>query len=369
MIAHLRSPTLRPVTELSNRLDLEYIERLWSSGGWSFTVPTDSREGLLLLTTKGLGLQLTEHERVIGGGPYRTDVHHTDIDSDTITVAGVDDFGTLATRFCYPGPASDPTSWNAATKDVITAASSSALRELFNRNAGPSATAARRIPNLTLPADPGEGSVITVTGNGQSLLDAFRQYGQSPAMVCRLRQTGHGEQTFTVRAARDRTEIVFSPANGTIESYQRQRRAPLATHVIVSDGADAFIELAAPASSWFTERIERFIDARGEASLTQTANNYLAENVESVSLQVVPLENPSTGRVARYGIDFDMGDLVSIELPEGRSIAQLTSATVTQTGDIDRRVFTVGPELLSPTDNLRNREARLETAVRRLERN
>lgn len=369
MIAHIRTDDYKPIAPLVNRTDLEHIERLWAAGGWSYTVPTNTREGDLLLANPGYGLQLTEDDRVVAGGPYRTHQVGTSDTNDTVTVAGVDDHGMLAGRFCWPNPATSPTSWNAATKHTVTGQASTVLRTLFDSNAGPSAQTARRIPNLALDADPAEGATITAVGNGQTLLEAFNDYGQSPAMVCRLRQTTHGTVTFTVRAARDRTNVVFSPLNGTIESYARKVTAPTATHVVVSDGAGSFIEQAAPASSWFSERIERFVDASGEASLSQYATNYLAENAEQLSLTVVPVANPAAGRSLRYGIDFDLGDLITLELPEGRSIAQLTTTTISQADDIDRRTFTVGEELVSPNERIRGRAARIEAAVRRLQRN
>jgi hypothetical protein len=116
----------------------------------------------------------------------------------------------------------------------------------------------------------------------------------------------------------DRTgEIWFSRSMGNLLSVQHEPEAPSAT-VAICGGKDAgvnrlVIERGDPGEWW---RLETFVDAAGADNLTElqaAGDEEIADSAEVQRLAVVACDIDGQ----RYGVDYNLGDLVAVEAYPG----------------------------------------------------
>jgi hypothetical protein len=299
------------------------------------------------------------------------------VDPGRVTVQFADDLARVAGYITWPSVSAAWTAqpatgwWRAAGVSA-----EAAIRQLVNTNCGPGARTERRIPRLALDALAGIGATTTVSSRFEPLLDACRRVALAGGDIeFRVRQVGE-QLLFGCRAPVDRTGTArFSRGLGNLRQVAFKRSAPTVTHALVAgteeEGATtrAYVQVAdtAAAASWY--RVERFVsgsqatDADGE--LTDAGRVALADGAAPVELSTVTIDTPDL----RAGVDFDLGDRVSVELPGGIEVAELvrsmelraepdTGETVTAVvGSPDA---TRGPDQVAVINNLSRRLGNLE---------
>jgi hypothetical protein len=252
------------------------------------------------------------------------------------TVRWTDDLALICARNTYPNAALAATAQVTAKRSWTATNGETILRALVNENAGPGALTARRIPKLALGTSAGVGSAIDFSSRFGQMGDDLRAVALAAGgLNYRTRQVGK-QILFEVSAPADRSRrIRFSRQRNNLLAIQYRPQAPSATVAIVGgdgDGASRTIRerpsSAALAAGW--PRMEApFVNSSGtNAEMDQAGDQALAEAAEQAGLSVVAIDTPDQ----RYGIDFTLGDLVSVDLWPGLAVVDVvTSVTLTAT--------------------------------------
>lgn len=246
-----------------------------------------------------------------------------------VSVQFSDDLAVPAGYLTWPDPA---VAWSAqpatASRAIATTNAETIIRTLIDENCGPSALAARQIPNFTLAVAAAVGTTTSVTTRLEGLLETCRRVAiDGGGLGFRTRQVGT-QVLFEVYAPRDLTATArFSEGLGNLRSVQYKLSAPTVTHALVSGSEEAvpraFVEVAdtAAAAAWW--RVEQHIDgsvdndATGE--LTAAGNEELATGAAPVELATVTVDTDDL----KAGLDFDLGDRVTVQLPTGVEVADV----------------------------------------------
>lgn len=245
-----------------------------------------------------------------------------------VTVSFSDDLASPAGYITWPAPASAWSAQPATARQILTTNAETIIRTLINENCGPGALAARQIPNFALAAAAGVGTTTSVNTRFEGLLAACRRVAiDGGGLGFRTRQTAT-QIEFEVYAPVDRTATArFSSGLGNLRSVKYKQSAPTVTHALVT-GSDqatprAYVEVAdaTAAATWW--RVEQLVngsadnDTNGE--LTQDGNEALANGSAPVELATVTVDTADL----RAGVDYGLGDKVTVALPTGVEVADL----------------------------------------------
>jgi hypothetical protein len=259
-----------------------------------------------------------------------------------VTANFSDDLAVVAGYLTWPDPASVWASQPETSRQILTTNGETILRTLVNENCGPGAITARRIPGFALATAAGVGTTTSVNTRLEALLTACRRVAiDAGGLGFRTRQTSSGSGIeFEVYEPADLTASArFSAGLGNLRSLTYKQSAPTVTHALVT-GTDAavpraYVEVAdtAAASTWW--RVEQLVDASADddlaGELTQEGTSALASGAAPVELATVTVDTDDL----RAGVDYGLGDKVTIELPTGLEVADLVRSinlTATPTG-------------------------------------
>jgi hypothetical protein len=288
-----------------------------------------------------------------------------------ISINFTDDLGRVAGYATWPNPAVAWGSQPAATWRTITATGGETIiRTLVNENCGPGALTARRIPNLILGEVSGAGSTTLVNTRFEGVLEACRRVAiDGGGLGFRTRQVG-GDIVFEVYGPRDLSRTArFSFGLGNLRYLRAKLSAPTVTHALVTGteqegppAARTFLEVAdtAQAAAWY--RVEKVVDGSAEndtaGELTQAGRDELAGGAAPVELATVTVDTPDgpdgPGLIA--GRDFDLGDRVSVQLPNGTEVTDLVRSMhlqATPTGGENVTTLVGSPEATSDPQMVR----------------
>ncbi|WP_432136838.1 siphovirus ReqiPepy6 Gp37-like family protein [Streptomyces sp. bgisy154] len=245
-----------------------------------------------------------------------------------VTVAFSDDLARLAGYITWPDPAS---AWSAQpdTAYQLTATNAEViLRTLVNLNCGPGAIAARQIPNLALATLAGVGTTTSVNTRFEGLLAACRRVAiDGGGLGFRAVQTAT-QIEFEVYQPADLTATArFSSGLGNLRAVTYKQSAPTVTHALVSNSDQAsprvYVEVAdsTAAAAWW--RVEQLVNGTADddtaGELTQDGTEALAGGAAPVELATVTVDTPDL----RAGVDYGLGDQVTVALPTGIEVADL----------------------------------------------
>lgn len=260
-----------------------------------------------------------------------------------LTISFVEDMAWLAARLAFPDPTKNIDQqttdyWN------FDGDPEAAMLQLVNTQAGAAALPQRRVPGLVVAPYSGVAGTGTVALGDTSdvaprerlerLTDVLRKIctlGANPvgsniyhpdSLGFRTRQTMQGTQNvilFEPLRSRDLTgEVHFSFGRGNLEFYSFELEAPSLTHAMVGgqgEGADRALRevqtLDSENLNW--GRYEGYVAAPGTDTLAvarAAGYNEMADKLASSRLAT----NASDTVDQRYGVHYNVGDLVSVEL-------------------------------------------------------
>jgi ReqiPepy6 Gp37-like protein len=265
-----------------------------------------------------------------------------------VTVTFTDDLAWLGARVTYPDPSKTPEN---QTSDfwVYTGNPEQAMLQLVDTQAGPRALSVRQVPKLQVAAFSGLAGSTTVAIVGTSDVSPREKYEKVTDVlrkICtlganstvpgatqyhpdslgfRVRQTTlRGDPILLFEPLRSRDlagEVHFSFAKGNLKYFSYELDAPTLTTVIVGGsgvGSEAFVrgfDTLEPGNfTW--GRFEGYQASSGTDTLAQmqaTANQAFAEGVASARLATSAADTPDQ----RFGIHYNVGDIVSVELAPG----------------------------------------------------
>ncbi|WP_174526390.1 Gp37-like protein [Micromonospora maritima] len=296
----------------------------------------------------------------------------------TITVRFADDLARLAARITYPTPSAAATAQTASARWTATDEAGDIIRSLVNLNAGPGALTARRIPQLALGAGAGLGSVVKFGTRFEPLNDALRAAALAGGgLGFRTRQSG-SQILFDVYQPQNLAGTVrFSRGLGNLRAYTYEPALPTATVAVVG-GKDVgtsrvIVERTDTAAVTHYERMETFVDQRqsddttsSTTELDQAGDAALVTEAATARLSSVTVDTTDQ----RYGVHYQLGDRVSIELGFGVEVADVVrsvhlqvtpEAGETVTALVGTQEASADPLWLRTTRDLARRLDRLET--------
>lgn len=312
------------------------VLRLRNVGSWSITLP-DGHHLVDDLRTPGAGVIVTGPSGVILSGPmtsatFIADATHPEGDWE---IKGVDDSVILGERLAYPDPGVSDVSAQTLEFDAQTGAAESLIYSYVSRNIGPLATTARKISNLTMGTDLGRGGTASASARFERLGELINPMAEAAGLGFDITQVG-SNLVFEVFQPTDRSAYIrMDIENNQLTKAEYAYSVPATTRAIVAGQGEginrALLESTTTASlasegTW-GRRIERFIDGRGgstTAELTQAGIEELTVNGTTITKVNV---SPTDDTTMRYGIDWNLGDKVSVVISD-----QTLSTTVTEVG-------------------------------------
>ncbi|AYD81620.1 minor tail protein [Streptomyces phage Kromp] len=295
-----------------------------------------------------------------------------------VSVNFTDDLAAIAGHIIWPQ--ADKT-WDLQLGDTWrsfdTINSETIIRTLVDENAGPGALADRRIPNLVLGTAAGVGTTTSVRSRFEPLLDPCRLAASTGGGIgFRTQQVGN-QIVFGCYAPADLTATArFSTGLGNLRGISYSGSAPEVTHALVAgretEGSSirTFVQVAdtTAAATWW--RVEKYVDGGADddskGELTASGTGEIADGAAPVSLATVTVDTPDL----RAGVDYDLGDRVTVALPHSLQVTDLVRAitlhATSQEGEevaavIGSQDATTDPQVVRLIRTLGRRLGRLET--------
>jgi hypothetical protein len=323
LTVEVRDSSLARVGQIltADLIGFEAALRFNKVGSWKITLRSD-HPLVDTLRSPGGGIIITGPTGVLLSGPTisATNVKTADDPTGTWDIVGVDDGVILGERLAYPVPSSASLAAQTTAYDVRTGKSESVAKAYVNANIGPSAPAARKISTLTIDTDAARGSTVVANARFDKLGELVSSLLVLDGLGFDIRQVGAG-LVFEVFQPVDRSATIrMDVDNLRLEKSEYGYQRPDVTRVIVAGrgqgGERTFIERTSTASttaeSAWGRRIEVFKDARStnDATALQNAGDELlsagGKTIEGIKV------TPSDDQTMRFGIDWGLGDKVTV---------------------------------------------------------
>ncbi|GAA4911221.1 siphovirus ReqiPepy6 Gp37-like family protein [Streptomonospora salina] len=363
---------------------LEAVERHLELGAWKVTVPADSPSAELLRAGAGI-LLLDGDGNTLLSGPRRPLERDADGEDDTLTINGVTDTAAALARTCWPDPATLIPGGSGATQAdahfITSGPAETVMRTLIDVNAGPSALAERRTPNLVLPATQGRGASVTAKVRFDVLLESLWGIAETAGLGFRVIQRG-ADLVWEVYETTDRAaEVRFSTGLGTLGSYTYKVTPPEVTDAVVGIGGEdtsrRFYRFTRRDPLWPGLVVEEFLDQRNvdpaadpadddyvdpDEAAAQAADERLTEGAGKASVEFEPIATDAI----RWGRDYWLGDTVTAETEIGDVTDVIREVTYTRSPDEGPRIIpSIGDAQDSPA--IYKRVGQLRRDVNRLQ--
>lgn len=365
-------------------LDFEYQGEFNNVGQW--TLSLDFEHPMTpALRMPGSGIIVTNTaaaapwDVVMSGPTVEPELAITPEDTGgTVTFKGVTDTVRLADALALPTPANMHNYLDTTGHDTRTGKAETLLHQYVSANIGPMyPTSQRRVPNLIMGTDGARGATITKNARYQVLGTLLADIALPDNLGFRIVQRG-SNLVFETYQATDRTaEIRLDIENGTLAGQRWATSAPALTRAIVAGQGDledrqvsahTSVEAQAAETEW-GRRIEKFIDQRQTEDTnehTKAAEEALAEGgFTGVVIQAVPSEDTAM----RYGVDWDMGDLVTVVADGEELTAYVLGVIIKADSDGFRSGLVLGSEYGLSGSKITREIQGMEQRISSLERN
>jgi hypothetical protein len=309
---YVRDSNFNRVAEIDDYTKLDIILNFNAIGTWSLELPSNT-DAAIELSQPNAGLIVIRNGKTLFSGPATARNRKWSIDSDVLTITGVDDNVFLQRFLAYPcNPPYTQTDY-----DVRTGSAESIMKQYVDANIGENALSNRKI-NITNEVDRGQGSTITGRARFQTLMDLFSNLAISGGDIgFKVVQVGNGLQ-FQVYVPQDYTKsVIFSPMLGNLFDFEYNDTDPDVNYVIsggTGEGtARIFVEQGDNTSIANYGRREEFLDKRDTSDtieITQSIIEELTQKANQTSLSITPADTDSIA----FGRDYNLGDKVSVVL-------------------------------------------------------
>lgn len=347
----------------------------------------------LMAGNTGIEIVRNSDGRQLWGGPLMEMSREHDTSTNSLQLTAHDDIEWLNRRLVLPIAPSDYS--DVATQDsayyyyeiASGTVPSTGLLQLVDDNLGPSAAAARRVAGFTLGVDPLAGWYPTldrpwrINWSGGTVLRAAQLYCQEFGLMFAMI-----DGAFTVRTPLDLSATAVFEMDGTphgggyaigpsLLGYTHRMAAPTANALYIATGVDAsnvyrdmfMFDDAADILEW--GRVEAYwantARERGTDSdwMHADAHGYMTDKLSTEAADISTIEGPV------YGIDYELGDLVTARLDDGDYIAAVNEVKITADADGWRIQPILGSRLLNENYRTALRVMDLTGRVKALETN
>lgn len=358
-----------------------FVVRFNNVGSWSIKLPYGHPLGELL-RLPGYGIILTgpDGSTIISGPTLSAKLtqDQSNVEGDW-QISGASDDLFITERLAYPTPStSDVTAQTDAYDDRVGAAET-IIKQYVSVNMGPDAPGVRQVDGLTIEADQGRGLTVAAAARFDNLQELIYNLAQAGGIGYQVTQDGLGLE-FSVFQPQDRSATIrMDIANRKLSSAVLSYGTAKLTRAIVAGKGEAsersFLERTSAesllAETQWGRRIESFIDARGANNsdeLETAGDEKLVDNGKTITeLSVTPSDDLNMA----YGVDWFLGDRVTVVTNEISSTAVVTEVGINIGSDGVRIGATVGTpvgiefeaKLLAKTNDLDNRLGNLERST------
>lgn len=380
LTVEVRDKTLTRVGQLlpEDLVGLTAVLRYNAVGTWRVILPVGHRLGEIL-RQPGSGLIVSTANGTLISGPTTAVVTNqtTDDINGTYEISGVDDSILLAERLAYPTPSTADVAAQTTEFDVRTGAAETVIKGYVAANIGPTAPAARKVPNLSVQQDQGRGTNVTGSARFETLYELVSGFADLAGLGFTIEQLGTGLE-FQVFEPVDRSGTVrLDLDNGRLTKSEYSYSQPKTTRTIVGGDGDGssrvFLERSSgdslDAEDAWNRRIEKFIDQSSTtdtAKLQQAGDEVLTKDgktVVSVSI------SPSDDQTMRFGEDWGLGDKVSCVVGSTELTSVVTEVGLIVSEDGVRLGATVGePNSLDYETQLLTKQADQALRISKIER-
>ncbi|WJN63035.1 Hub-like baseplate protein [Streptomyces phage phiScoe3] len=378
LTVEVRDKTLKRVGVIRpEELVLELEDQFNNVGTWKLTLAVE-HPLTTALRTPGSGVIITGPTDVLMSGPTtKNEFAATPEDpGGSVVFEGISDTCVLSDMLSFP----DPTNVNPTTQtkahDDRTGNAETLLHAYVNANIGPSAPAARRKAGLIMGTNLGRGTIMTKSPRFAVLGNLLTDIAVVDGLGFRVVQRG-ANLVFETYQITDRTKTIrLDVLNNTLAGQRVAITPPSATHVIVAGQGEqvdrAFRDVTTPeslaAEADWGRRIEVFQDQRDQSDDTQLDQSGLEtlakDGFTSVAVQAVPMEDSAM----RFGIDWGLGDVVSVVVNNQELSSTVTGMVMQATSDGfkigvllgDATGFNVEAAYAQRVQNTENRVSQLE---------
>jgi hypothetical protein len=279
----------------------------------------------------GCRIVVVRDGEVLIAGPMEKSLWERSDDGDNagagvVTVNFADYLSLIVARQTYPDGTLAPAA-QVLDNWTFTGNAELALRELVDENAGPSALAARQIPQLVLGPVAGVGSSVTAQADRMEPLgDVLRRVAVAGGgLGFRAQQVGTQVEFQVYQPLDLANQVIFGFGAGSLKYIAYEATAPTVNAAIVGgqgEGSDRLlIERGNVASQDAWDRRETLVSRPGNdpvADLNADGDDALADGVETVRVPMSTADTP----FQRYG-DYSIGSLVSVESAPGSMISDV----------------------------------------------
>jgi hypothetical protein len=317
----------------------EIVSRMNDIATWQIVLPSDSDAARAFLADPFARIEFVLDRVIYRSGPVTHLERTVDVSGDVLTVSGVDDAVWLARRLAHPQPGTPAPPYNSTAEDVRTGNLAVVLAQLVDRNAGPAAVPARRVPGMSVPIPGPSGPSISVSARWQNLLTLLQDTARPHGLVFDV----VGLQ-FRVRAPRA-LGAVFSEGLETLAGWTMTTEAAAANKAIVAGqgvGAARLIRETIDAGSVATWGLaETFVDRRDTAALDELDKAGLeavTAGIKPVTVTFEPVETDTQS----FGHQWLLGDIVTVQVGGLAITNQISEIHITLDANGDTIVPSVG---------------------------
>lgn len=249
-------------------------------------------------------------------------------EGERFVMRGPDVWSVLTLRVAYPTPSTEPP-W-ADGHDTRSGVASTVAAAYLEHNLGSSALPARQVTASIV--DGFAGTTGTWTARLQRLDALVARICADGGITCHPSVGFDGGLRVALVAAGNRSNRTVLSDQGDLVSIKRQV-VPASTSYVIAGGQGELSSrtFAAIGGGFGLERRETFVDARNLASATEVAQRAataLAEAAGGLTVSAV-LSDAATQRAdMRYLTDYEVGDVVALEINGVRHQTPITAVTI-----------------------------------------
>lgn len=269
--------------------------------------------------------------QILIAGPMEKSLWERSDDGDNagagqLTVNFADYLSLIVARQTYPDGTLAPSA-QVVDNWTFTGSAELALRDLVDKNAGPSTVTGRAIPNLVLGTVASVGSSGTFSADrAEPLGDVLRRVAAAGGNIGFQARKSGNQVLFEVFQPTDLSDqVVFGFGTGSLKYIARELTAPTANAAIVGGqgtGADRFLlERDNQGSQDAWDRREILVSRPGNdptADLNADGDAALADGAETLRIPISTADTP----FQKYG-DYTIGSVVSVEDAPGSMISDV----------------------------------------------
>lgn len=345
LVVEVRNPEYQRIGLITpeDLVGATFITRFNNVGSWQIKLPFGHYLGELL-RLPGYGLVVTgPSDEVIISGPTlgaKLEQSVDNLQGDWI-ISGADDSILLQERLAYPTPTTDDVTLQTQAYDSRDGFAETVIKEYVEANLGASAPSSRQISNLVIEPDLGRGPVVYANARFKKLQELFYGLAQVANLGFKITQSDT-DLVFSMYEPTDKSSIIrMDLENQNLSKTEYGYQSAKLTRAIVAGQGEAeqrtFIEVtnadSLEAEEDWGRRSEFFKDQRNtndNEELTTAGLEELAENGKTIAeLQVTPSDDVSM----RYGIDWNLGDKVTVVVNELELVSVVTEIGISIASD------------------------------------